>query len=120
MTLKITCVIIRIMKINFMSSVPLRKLNVNTLPKEFMKFIFIFLQAERRDPMETIKDADQRKLCMADPYNGTIVHTCRKDKIMICLPVGGEITFVKEKTCTVIRREGYSLLRVNSVHLNTS
>ncbi len=70
--------------------------------------------------MEVIRDLDKHMLCTVDPYHGTIVHTYRKDKIVINLPIGGEVTFVKEKTCTVIRREGHSLMCVNSIHLNAS
>ena len=62
--------------------------------------------------MEAIKDIDQHMLCTADPYRGFIEHTYRKDRILIYLPVGGEVTFTKEKTSTVVRREGQSLLRV--------
>ena len=64
--------------------------------------------------METIKDLDQHTVCTADPYNGVIERICGrgKERILIYLPVGGEITISREKTYTVIRREGHSMLRV--------
>ena len=62
--------------------------------------------------MEAIKDIDQHMLCTADPYRGIIERTIRNDKMIVYLPVGGEITISKEKTYTVIRREGHSMLRV--------
>ena len=62
--------------------------------------------------MDTIRDIDQHMLCTADPYRGIIERTIRNDKMIVYLPVGGEITISKEKTYTVIRREGHSMLRV--------
>ena len=62
--------------------------------------------------MEAIKDIDQHMLCTADPYRGIIEHTNRKNRILIYLPIGGEVTISREKTYTVIRREGHSMLRV--------
>ena len=64
--------------------------------------------------METIKDLDQHTVCTADPFRGVIERICRrgKERILIYLPVGGEITISREKTYTVIRREGHSMLRV--------
>ena len=62
--------------------------------------------------MEPIKDIDQHMLCTADPYRGIIEHTNRKNRILIYLPIGGEVTISREKTYTVIRREGHTLLRV--------
>ena len=62
--------------------------------------------------MEPIKDIDQHMLCTADPYRGIIERTFRNDKMIVYLPVGGEITISREKTYTVIRREGHSMLRV--------
>ena len=62
--------------------------------------------------MKPIKDIDQHMLCTADPYRGVIERTIRNDKMIIYLPVGGEITISREKTYTVIRREGHSILRV--------
>lgn len=47
--------------------------------------------------MEAIKDIDQHMLCTVDPYRGIIEHTYRKDRILIYLPIGGEVTFTKEK-----------------------
>ena len=70
--------------------------------------------------MEAIKDIDQHMLCTADPYRGIIDHTNRKDKILIYLPIGGEVTFAKEKTYTIIRREGHSLLNVYRYHQETT
>ena len=69
--------------------------------------------------METIKDLDQHTVCTADPYNGVIERICGrgKERILIYLPVGGAITFTMERNCTIVRREGYSFLRVNRFHL---
>ena len=67
--------------------------------------------------MEPIKDIDQHMLCTADPYRGIIERTVRNDKMIVYLPVGGEITFTMERNCTIVRREGYSFLRVNRFHL---
>ena len=67
--------------------------------------------------MEAIKDIDQHMLCTADPYRGVIERTIRNDKMIIYLPVGGEITFTMGRKCTIGRREGYSFLRVNRFHL---
>ena len=66
--------------------------------------------------MEAIKDIDQHMLCTVDPYRGIIEHTYRKDRILIYLPIGGEVTFTKGKTYTVVRREGQALLRVYRYH----
>ncbi len=68
--------------------------------------------------MEAIRDVDRHMLCAADPYRGIIEHSNRKERILIYLPVGGEITFIKENTYTVIRRNGNSRLSVNSVHIS--
>ena len=70
--------------------------------------------------MEAIKDIDQHMLCTADAYRGIIEHANRKDKILIYLPIGGEVTFAKEKTYTIIRREGHSLLNVYRYHQETT
>ena len=70
--------------------------------------------------MEAIKDIDQHMLCTADTYRGIIEHANRKDKILIYLPIGGEVTFAKEKTYTIIRREGHSLLNVYRYHQETT
>ena len=70
----------------------------------------------REDRMEAIRDIDQHMLCNADPNRGIIEHASRKDRILIYLPVGGEVTFVREKSCTVVRREGHSVLRVYRYH----
>ena len=44
--------------------------------------------------METIKDLDQHTVCTADPFRGVIERICRsgRERILIYLPVGGEIT----------------------------
>ena len=46
--------------------------------------------------MEPIKDIDQHMLCTADPYRGIIERTVRNDKMIVYLPVGGEITISRE------------------------
>ena len=70
--------------------------------------------------MEAIKDIDQHMLCTADPYRGVIEHTNRKDRILIYLPVGGEVTFAKEKSFTIIRREGHSFLNIYRYHQDST
>ena len=70
--------------------------------------------------MEPIKDIDQHMLCKADPYRGVIERTVRNDTMIIYLPIGGEVTFAKEKTYTIIRREGHSLLNVYRYHQETT
>ncbi len=70
--------------------------------------------------MEAIRDADQHMLCAADPYTGVLEHRNRRETIRICLPVGGEVVFFREKTCTVIRRQGQCSLYVNSIHVDNS
>ena len=70
--------------------------------------------------MDIIRDIDEHMLCTADPYRGVIEHTNRKDRILIYLPIGGEVTFAKEKTYTIIRREGHSLLNVYRYHQETT
>ena len=67
--------------------------------------------------METIKDLDQHTVCTADPFRGLIVRKTKRENIMIYLPVGGEITFTIESNCTIVRREGHSLMHVNRYHL---
>ena len=47
--------------------------------------------------MEAIKDIDQHMLCTADPYRGIIEHANRKDKILIYLPIGGEVSRSQKK-----------------------
>ena len=69
--------------------------------------------------MEAIKDIDQHLLCMADPIRGILEHIHQKEKIVICLPVGGEAAFSKEKTYTIIRRETSTLFRVHSYHVSS-
>ena len=67
--------------------------------------------------MEIVKDIDQHTVCTADPYRGLIVRKTKRENIMIYLPVGGEITFTIESNCTIVRREGHSLMHVNRYHL---
>ena len=50
MTMKLTCDIIRIVKLNFVSSVSYTKLNVNDAFKIFMKLSFIFVTDSERSP----------------------------------------------------------------------
>ena len=71
--------------------------------------------------METIKDLDQHTVCTADPFRGVIERICRsgRERILIYLPVGGEITFTMERNCTVIRREAHSFLRVDRYYMST-
>ena len=68
--------------------------------------------------MEPIRDINQHMLCSADPYRGVLEHTNRKEKIMIYLPVGGEVSFAKETSFTIIRREGHSMLNVYRYNQN--
>lgn len=70
--------------------------------------------------METIKDLDQHTVCTADPCKGIIERICGKgrERILIYLPVGGEVTFAMKRNCTIVRREGPSFLRVNRYHLS--
>ena len=67
--------------------------------------------------MEIVKDIDQHTVCTADPFRGLIVRKTKRENIMIYLPVGGEITFTIESNCTIVRREGPSLMHVNRYHL---
>ena len=67
--------------------------------------------------MEIVKDIDQHTVCTADPFRGLIVRKTKRENIMLDLPVGGEITFTIESNCTIVRREGHSLMNVNRYHL---
>ena len=67
--------------------------------------------------MEIVKDIDQHTVCTADPFRGLIVRKTKRENIMIYLPVGGEITLTIESNCTIVRREGHSLMHVNRYHL---
>ena len=67
--------------------------------------------------MEIVKDIDQHTVCTTDPFRGLIVRKTKRENIMIYLPVGGEITFTIESNCTIVRREGHSLMHVNRYHL---
>ena len=71
--------------------------------------------------METIKDLDQHTVCTADPFRGVIerIHGRGKERILIYLPIGGEVTFSLERTSTVIRREGHSFMHVNRYYNST-
>ena len=70
--------------------------------------------------MDIIRDIDEHMLCTADPYRGVIEHTNWKDRILIYLPVGGEVTFAKEKSFTIIRREGHSFLNIYRYHQDST
>ena len=70
--------------------------------------------------MENIRDIDGHKLCEADPLRGILIWCAGKtERIEIYLPVGGEVSFSREKSYTYIRRETPSQFRVKRYRQDT-
>ncbi len=66
--------------------------------------------------IEAIRDVDNHLICYVDSTRGLIEHTFHKEMIKICLPVGGEILFIKGECFTIIRRINSQGFFVHSDH----
>ncbi len=67
--------------------------------------------------MEAIRNAEGHTVCEVDPDTGMVVHRYGKRMtIFFRVPVGGEVMFETQSTCTVILRDSLWHMRVSRVH----
>ena len=54
--------------------------------------------------LEPIKDCNLHIVCYADPETGFLEAKYKKQITKTVLPVGGEITFIRDQTETIVKR----------------
>lgn len=62
--------------------------------------------------MKEIRDSENKVVCYADALTGRVESKNKKQKTSTCLPIGGEMTFERERTKTVIRRKSENEIEV--------
>lgn len=62
--------------------------------------------------MKPIRDYENKVVCYADTLTGCVESKNKKQKTSTCLPIGGEMTFERERTKTIIRRKSENEMEV--------
>ena len=65
---------------------------------------------------EEVRNIDENLICCIDADRGLIVHTHHKEMVRICLPVGGEVSFIRSNGYTLVRRDSPNSFYWHSDH----